>query len=83
MIKIKNTSEANVSITGTFPGTGQFEGSHGGITYEGGQVGTGFTKETRRQLHKYVGRTARIRHQGRYPSGAYRAPSFIAIEENK
>lgn len=83
MVKIKNTEEANVKITGTFPGEGKFQGSHGGFTYEGGQVGTGFTDETRSNLHKYVGRTARIRHQGRYRSGAYRAPAFIGVEENK
>jgi hypothetical protein len=83
MTKIKNVEEANVKITGTFPGAGKFEGSHGGITYEGGRVGTGFSDETRRQLHEHIGRIARIRHQGKYPSGAYRAPSFIAIEENK
>jgi hypothetical protein len=83
MIKIKNTEEANVEVTGTYPGTGKFKGSHGGFTYEGGRVGTGFSDETRRSLHESIGRIARIRHQGRYPSGAYRAPSFIAIEENK
>lgn len=83
MVKIKNVEEANVTITGTFPGEGKFKGSHGGITYKGGRVGTGFSDETRRELHKYVGRKARIRHQGKYPSGAYRAPSFIAVEENK
>lgn len=84
MVKIKNVEEANVKITGTFPGTGKFEGSHGGFTYEGGRVGTGLTDETRRKLHKYVGRTARIRHQGRYKeSGAYRAPSLVAIDESR
>jgi hypothetical protein len=83
MVKIKNVEESNVKITGTYPGTGKFEGSHGGFTYEGGKVGTGFTDETRRKLHEYVGRIARIKHQGQYKSGAHRAPSFIAAEENK
>ena len=83
MVKIKNVEEANVRITGTFPGTGKFKGGPGGFTYGAGKVGTGFSDETRRKLHEYVGRTARIRHQGQYKSGAYRAPSLIAVEENK
>lgn len=89
MVKIKNVEEEDVKISGTFPGSGKFHGSHGGFIYsdkqgrELGRVGTGFNDETRRELHKYVGRKARIRHQGKYKSGAYRAPSFIAVEENK
>ena len=89
MIKVKHTKETNVKIAGTFPGTGKFHGAPGGFTYADssgrtiGKVGTGFTDETRRDLEKYVGRTARVRHQGKYPSGALRAPSFIAVDEGK
>lgn len=89
MVKIKNVEEENVKIHSLFPGTGKFEGSHGGFYYADksgkplGKVGTGFTDETRRNLHKYIGRTARVRYQEKYPSGRLRAPSFIAVEENK
>ena len=89
MVKVKHTKEANVTIHSTFPGAGKFEGSHGGFYYSGksgerlGKVGTGFTEETRRELHKYKGRVARVKYQERFPSGRLRAPSFIAIDEGK
>lgn len=89
MIKVKHTEEANVKIAGVFPGTGKFKGHPGGFYYSDnrgnpvGKVGTGFTDETRKDLSKYIGRTARIKHQGKYKSGAHRAPAFIAVEENK
>lgn len=89
MIKVKNVEESNVKVHSVFPGTGKFKGSHGGFYYADkqgkplGKVGTGFTDETRRSLHQYLGRTARVRYQEKYKSGRLRAPSFIAIEENK
>lgn len=89
MVKIKNVEEANVKVHSTFPGSGKYKGAYGGFYYSGrhgerlGKVGTGFSDETRRSLHKYVGRTARVRYQEKYPSGKLRAPRFIAIEENK
>lgn len=89
MIKVKNVQEENVKIHSTFPGKGKFEGSHGGFYYADksgrplGRVGTGFSDETRAELQNYIGRTARVRHQGKFPSGKLRAPSLIAIEENK
>lgn len=88
-IKIKNMTEANVKIAGVFPGKGKYSNISGGFTYSDksgkliGKVGTGLSDETRKELHKYVGRTARIRHQGKYESGAYRAPSLVAIDENR
>jgi hypothetical protein len=89
MIKIKNVEEENVKIHSVFPGKGKFEDGYGGFYYADkfgrplGRVGTGFTEETRAELPKYIGRTARVRHQGKYKSGRLRAPSLIAIEENK
>lgn len=82
LIKVKHTGETNVKITGTFPGKGKYEGSYGGFTYgTGGKVGSGFSDETRAELHKYIGRSARIRHQGEYKTGKHRAPVFIAVNE--
>lgn len=47
---------------------------------------TGFSDETRRDMwsdpSKYVGRVARIRSQQQLESGAYRAPSFLALHED-
>lgn len=89
MIKVKHTKEANVTIHSTFPGTGKFEGSHGGFYYSDksgkrlGKVGSGFSDETRGELHKYIGRVARVRHQEKYPSGKLRAPVFVAVDEGK
>lgn len=87
--KVKLFDEADVHVSRTFPGEGRFRDSHGGFMYSDkpggmllGRVGTGFDDNTRRELDKYVGRTARISHQGRYHSGAYRAPSLIAFHED-
>lgn len=87
-VRIKNYKESDVKISGTFPGKGKFAGMPGGFTYktksgEHGRVGTGFSDQTRAELEQYVGRTARIRHQGRFPGGKYRAPSLIAVHESK
>ena len=87
--KVKLRDEADVYIAQTFPGEGRLRGGPGGFMYSdrpGGQllgrVGTGFDDETRARLEEYVGRTARIGHQGRYHGGAYRAPSFLALHED-
>ena len=50
-----------------------------------GEVGTGFSHELAQELlrnpQEYIGRRARIESQGQFPSGAWRAPSFIALHE--
>lgn len=52
-----------------------------------GRVGTGLSDELRAELHKspqeYIGRTARIRSMGQFPSGAHRAPALIALHEDE
>jgi len=93
-IKAKPMEESDVHITDVFPGAGRLQGtSAGGFGYSlepggdrVGEVGTGLTDELRRQLwtdrDDYVGRTARIRSQEQHPSGAWRAPSLIAMHED-
>lgn len=89
MTKIKNVEEADVKIHSLFPGTGRLKGSYGGFYYPDkkgqplGKVGTGLSDQTRRDLPQYVGRTARVRYQEKFKSGKLRAPSLIAIHENK
>lgn len=92
--KAKFTDDIDVHITGIFPGSGKYEGvGAGGFEYAlepGGQpvgkTGTGFSDEMRRDMfahpENYIGRVARIRSQQQLPSGAYRAPSFIAPHED-
>ena len=74
-IKAKVRDDADVVIRDVFPMEGHPDMA-GGFTYDGGSVGTGFDRETLRDMmrhpERYRGRTARIRHQGRYDSGAYR-----------
>jgi hypothetical protein len=88
-IRIKNVEESDVKIHSLFPGKGKYAGSYGGFHYrtpsgDTGKVGTGFTDATRRELPQYIGRYARIRHQGKFKdTGKYRAPSLIAIHESK
>ncbi len=87
--KIKNMEEENVQIHSVFPGKGKDKSQYGGFYYADkhnkplGKVGTGLTRETRRELPQYIGRTARVRHQGKYKSGRLRAPSLVAIDESR
>ena len=92
--KAKLYDESDVHITGTFPGEGKYKGiGAGGFEYSlepggdvTGRVGSGLSDELRRDLYAdpdaYVGRRARIRHQGPFGSGAFRAPSLIALHED-
>jgi hypothetical protein len=92
--KAKLTEENDVHLTGVFPGEGKYHGNAaGGFEYAlepggatTGRVGSGLSDELRRDLYTdpdaYVGRVARIRAQEQLPSGAYRAPSFLAFHED-
>jgi hypothetical protein len=88
-VRIKNVEESDVKIHSLFPGKGKYAGSYGGFHYrtpsgDTGKVGSGFSDATRRELPQYIGRHARIRHQGQFKdTGKYRAPSLIAIHESK
>lgn len=92
-IKAKVLDDYDVVIKDIFPADTQTGARAGGFNYalpDGnktiGRVGTGFTHEMLRDMLKhperYKGRTARISSQGQYPSGAYRAPSFISMKED-
>ncbi len=92
--KAKPVEESDVHITDIFPGKHKYEGTAaGGFGYSlvpggprVGEVGTGLSDELRRQLYKdqdaFIGRVARIRSQEQHPSGAWRAPSLIALHED-
>lgn len=92
--KAKLTEDSDVFVRGIFPGEGKYKDvAAGGFEYsldpEGpvvGRVGTGFSDEVRRSMSSrpddFVGRRARIKSQQQLPSGAYRAPSFIALHED-
>lgn len=92
--KLKFLEDKDVYIRKVFPGTGRLEGAGaGGFWYSlapggplVGKVGTGFTEETRRRMftnpEEFIGRRARIKTQGQFPSGAYRAPGFISLHED-
>lgn len=92
-IKVKKRPESRVYIRNIFPGAGKYKDTHaGGFEYSlgpdtdiVGRVGTGFSDEERKRMmdlpDDYIGRLARIYAQGTFPSGAYRAPSYIARHE--
>jgi hypothetical protein len=92
--KVKLYDEHDVFVREIFPGTGKLEGTGaGGFEYslepEGpvvGKVGTGFSEATRKQMwetpDEFKGRIARIKSQGQFPSGAFRAPGLIAFHED-
>lgn len=93
-MKVKPRPEHDVHIRSIFPGEGKLQGiGAGGFHYshepEGpvvGKVGTGLSESLRRELHQspqdYIGRIARVAAQERLPSGALRAPSFLAFHED-
>lgn len=93
--KVKLTADSDVYITGVFPQvTGPLKGKvAGGFAYSlepggktVGRVGTGFNADTKQQMwnspDQFVGRKARINAQGQFPSGAWRAPSYISLHED-
>lgn len=93
-VKVKPRVEADVWVRNTFPGEGKYKGrGAGGFEYSlspsgpiVGKVGTGIDDKTRKDMWEhpedFVGRMARIEHQEQFPSGAYRAPSYIALHED-
>jgi hypothetical protein len=93
-VKVKPRPEVDVWVRKVFPGQGKYRGrGAGGFEYslspDGpivGKVGTGLDDQTRRDMwdrpDDFTGRMARIDHQEQFPSGAYRAPSYIALHED-
>ena len=87
-VKGKVLDDSDVVISGTFPGKGKYKDSFGGFTYSNtpggevvGRVGGGFSDATRATLGDQLGRIARIRSGGKFPSGAHRSPVFVALHE--
>ncbi len=92
--KSKTFTENDVYIRGITPGEGKYKGiGAGGLRYsltpEGpirGVIGTGLSDEDRQDLwehpENWKGRIARIQAQAQFPSGAFRAPRFIARHED-
>jgi superfamily II DNA or RNA helicase len=92
-IKVKPRPEHDVWVQNVFPGKGKYEGAAGGFEYslspEGpivGKVGGGFDDPTRKQMMEeaedWKGRLARVSAMERFPSGAYRNPSFLALHHD-
>jgi broad specificity phosphatase PhoE len=93
--KIKARGEHDVHVSGFFPaeaGSKYHNKAVGGFYYShepggevAGKVGTGISDELRADMHlhpeKYLGRVARVLAQDRFPSGALRAPSLLALHE--
>jgi len=92
--KAKLLEEHDVHIRDIFPGEGKYEGAGaGGFTYSMepggpilGRVGTGLSDELRREMleepEAFIGRVAKVRSQGPFPSGALRAPALYALHED-
>lgn len=91
--KAKLLEDQDVVIRNIFKAITDSDNRAGGFEYSlpdsdkiVGRVGTGFDHSTLRDMlnkpEEYIGRVAKIKTQGQYPSGAYRAPSFISIHED-
>ena len=92
-LKAKFKDDTDVIIRNIFRADTDADNRAGGFEYSLpgsdkviGRVGTGFAHAMLRDMlanpGSYIGRTARIQSQEQYPSGAYRAPSFIAMKED-
>ena len=93
-LKSKLVDDYDVLVHDIFPADTKSEPRAGGFGYAlpdqpdkaVGRVGTGFDHQLLKDMlanpQAYIGRTARIRSQGQYDTGAYRAPSFIAMKED-
>jgi hypothetical protein len=93
-LKVKLTPEQDVVIRNIFPATtksgapraGGFDYSSIGSDKVVGKVGSGFDHETLKDMlrnpNKYIGRTARVEAMEKFPSGALRSPSYIALHED-
>lgn len=90
-VKAKLTQDADVIVRDIFPAeTKNGSTRAGGFRYSLpqnqkiiGSVGSGLQHKLLKQMlqnpQNFIGRTARIEAQQQYPSGAYRAPRFIAF----
>lgn len=92
-LKAKVRPDYDVVVQDVFPAETAGVPRAGGFTYSlpgsdkvVGRVGTGFDRNLAIDMllnpDAYRGRTARIQAQEQYPTGAYRAPSFIAMKED-
>lgn len=92
-LKAKVRPDYDVVVQDVFPAETAGVPRAGGFTYSlpgsdkvVGRVGTGFDRNLAIDMltnpDAYRGRTARVQAQEVYPSGALRAPSFIAMKED-
>jgi len=91
-IKYPLTREADVFVKSVFPAVTQTGARAGGFTYslepdgpEVGRVGSGLARADAEDMlanpGEWIGRKVRIQAKDQFPSGAYRAPVFIARHE--
>lgn len=92
LIKLKPFKSVDLKVLSVFEGTGQFEGSLGGIVCRlpNGNtvsVGSGFDVHTREEVwknqHKYIGITAEIKYFEETQEDNLRHPIFIRFRDDK
>ena len=93
-VKVKLLNDRDVWVKEIFPGKKRLKDiAAGGFSYslepkgpKVGEVGTGFSDATRKQMwedpESWTGRLARVRSQGQFPSGALRAPVYHGLHED-
>lgn len=88
-LKYKIRPESSLKVRGSFPGLTGTRTTGGLIVGEDSgpdiRVGTGFSaselKDIAGNINQYIGRRARIGHQGQFGSGLLRAPSYLGMED--
>ena len=90
-LKAKNTADYDAIIRDIFKADTDRGDMAGGFYYSypdsdeiTGKAGTGFTLAQRKDMwehpENWIGQTVRLKSQEKLPSGALRAPSFIALK---
>ena len=93
-MKYKIRPDSTGYVVGLYPGFGKRLPTTGGVLYSDepygkavGKIGSGFTDadiaEIAANQDEFVGRPFRFEHQGKLPSGNYRAPAFKGWETDK
>jgi len=75
-IKVKPKETYDVKVTGVQEGKGQHEGAMGALLTDMGKVGTGFTREQRKQVWR-KGNVIEVECMSLTPKGKFRHPRFV------
>lgn len=92
LLKLKDFTDVDCTVTGVFEGKGKHKGSLGGLHVDvdgvACRVGSGFTDKQRDELwaenvNNVIGRVVEVQYQNKTADGALRFPVFIKFRPDK